>query len=160
MINKNNINIDTYKYQNLVCTYCKKQYLRYGAYKKHVDSCKYKCIQIERTAFSNSNATSEQPHNDLMQMMKNEIVTLRSEVGELRTLLMTLLNHQLSNKTPNNTIVGNKNETNVSINNKTDGTSKLESVCDDDDDNDDDEASSFQKLSEIKVVDNLSLIHI
>lgn len=103
-----NLNIDSFKYYNLECTYCHKKYLRYGAFMNHVEKCKYKLNSFKRGNFCNTQEEDNQAlqymkqSKDIKDMkdmkdMKHELSHLRNEVGELRELIIHLINQQESN---------------------------------------------------------------
>ena len=94
--NKNNI--DAYKYQNMVCTYCQKTYMRYGAYMKHMETCKYK---FKSSYNINSCKIQGEDNHELLKCMNNEITNLRNEVCELRRMISLMLNQQSVNMIKN-----------------------------------------------------------
>ena len=126
--NKNNI--DAYKYQNMVCTYCQKTYLRYGAYMKHMETCKHK---FKSTYNINSCKIQREDNHELLKCMNNEITNLRNEVCELRRMISLMLNQQSVNMIKN-----------------------VPDVPDVPDVHQIQNTTSSQKISKIKIIDNTS----
>lgn len=93
--NKNNVTIDAFKHHNMICSYCQKSYLRYGAYMKHIETCKHKFNSNHKI---NVCKIPQESNQELLNSMNNEINNLRNEVCELRRLISVMVNQEAPNK--------------------------------------------------------------
>ena len=111
--NQTNYNIDSFKYQHLTCNYCQKQYKRYGPYMKHIETCKHNYLSFHKTTYDiNESKFRIEDNSDLLNSMKQEITNLRDEVGELRNLVVQLVNQNKNYNMANNNIIHNKSVNN------------------------------------------------
>lgn len=105
--NINRISIDAYKHRNLICDYCNKHYLRYGAFMNHIEKCKHKTSRNLVTKSQCHPVTPENTNHQNSSDIMSELVHLRREVSELRDLITTLVNN---NTNPSNNSINILND--------------------------------------------------